>query len=176
MLGPGNLAALDWLAIRLNQTMMVGKVVEWHAHHPELRLHGGTLWVVALAWVPRLFWPGKPEMGGSAFMAEHTGRSFSESSTFGSGPVIEFYVNFGYPGIFLGFVALGLCLRWLDRRASTALRRGDLFGFLIWFTAGIAFIAPTSMMMFVGSSALMALILLGALRTVVLTRRTLRVA
>ena len=176
LLGPGNLAALDWLAIRLNQTMMVGKVVEWHAHHPELRLHGATLWVVALAWVPRLFWPGKPKMGGSAFMAEHTGRSFSESSTFGSGPVIEFYVNFGYPGIFLGFVALGLCLHWLDRRASTALRRGDLFGFLIWFTAGIAFIAPTSMMMFVGSSALMALILLGALRTVVLTRRTLRVA
>ena len=37
---PGNLAALDWINIRLNQTMMVGKVIEWHSDYPELRQHG----------------------------------------------------------------------------------------------------------------------------------------
>ncbi len=171
---PASPAALDWINIRLNQTMMVGKVIERHGHHPELRQHGATLWVVLLAWVPRVLWPGKPEMGGSTFMAEHIGRVFSESSTFGVGPIIEFYVNFGYSGIFLGCVILGFCLRWLDRRAAMSLAGCDLFGFLKWFTIGVALIAPSSMMIFVAASAAMAYIGMTALGAMLRRPRRMR--
>lgn len=174
LLTPNNFDAMDWINIRLNQTMLVGKVVEWHDQHPDLRLHGSTLFVIVLAWVPRFLWPGKPTMGGSQFMSDHTGRYFSESSTFGSGPVIEFYANFGYVGVFVGFIVLGFCLRWIDKRASVALRKGDLFNFLLWFTVGIAFIAPSSLQFFVAASAIMGYLMLIAMRMFMLSRRRIR--
>jgi hypothetical protein len=149
-----NFADLDLLNLRLNQYIFVGKVIEYHALRPDLRLHGESLYSALFAWVPRFLWPGKPEMGGSEFLAEHSGLHFSSSASFGAGPVIEFFVNFGWPGIFLGFIGLGVMVACLDRKAARALYSGDLVDFARWFTVGLAFIAPLTSMFFMVNTAI----------------------
>ena len=155
LLQPGNFESLDWISTRLNQYVFVGKMIEWHELYPDLRLHGETLYLALLTWVPRFLWPGKPEMGGNTFVAENTGMRFSESATFGAGPVFEFYVNFGYVGVFLGFVVLGLLVRWIDRSAAHALRTGQFMDYARWFTVGLAFIAPLTDFFFLINTAVM---------------------
>jgi hypothetical protein len=150
-----NFAHLDLLNMRLNQYIFVGKVIQYHQLRPDLRLNGESLYLALLAWVPRFLWPGKPAMGGSDFLATHSGMQFASSASFGTGPVIEFFVNFGWPGILLGFIVLGALVTWLDRKAARALYSGDLIDFARWFTVGLAFIAPLTSMFFMVNTALM---------------------
>jgi hypothetical protein len=167
LLRPSNFAALDIMNTRLNQYVFVGKAIEWHEMFPEMRTYGETLYVAFLAWVPRFVWEGKPRMGGSTFVAEHTGMIFSSQATFGAGPVFEFYVSFGHVGVFLGLLVLGLVVRWVDRMAAVALRQGRLFDHVRWFTVGLAFIAPLTDFFFMINTALASYIVLTAMKLVV---------
>lgn len=166
LLSPSNLASLDLVNGRLNQYIFVGKAMEWHELNTDLWLEGETLLQVLIAWVPRFLWPDKPEMGGSEFVANHTGMVFADGVTFGSGPVFEFYVNYGYTGVLLGFIMLGYLLRKIDRAASRALRHARLHDFIRWFTVGLAFIAPLTELFFIFNTAFMAWAVLFGLKLV----------
>jgi hypothetical protein len=86
--------------------------------------YGRTLGLFFVAFIPRLLWPDKPEI--------HIGQWVTD--VYGSGPEVvgtstgptqvgEFYFNFGWPGVVLGMLLLGVLLRftfeWLVRRGGT---------------------------------------------------------
>lgn len=153
-LNPFDFASLDHLVVRLNQGVFVGKVAEYHEAVAGLWLHGQSLVLALVAWIPRAVWPDKPGLGGSTFLTEHTGQSFSGGATFGAGQVVEFYANFGAIGVAAGFFALGLVVSAIDRRAGRALRRGDLMAVALWFTVGLALVRPLSSVFFLVNTAL----------------------
>src|SRR5690606_30812846 len=89
-------------------------------------LRGRSVWEGAIALVPRLLWPDKPVYGGSPqIVREMTGLHLSENTSWGVGNVMEFYINFGIPGLVGGFLIVGALLGVLDRRAAQALQAGD---------------------------------------------------
>lgn len=154
-LSPWNVASLDDINGRLNQYIFVGKLIEWHDMYPQLQLGGKTIMLAFFSWVPRFMWSEKPEMGGNSFVADNTGMLFSSQATFGAGPVFEFYANFGYAGVAVGFFLLGIVLSNIDKKAALALREGNSITFAAWFSAGIAFVAPLTDLFFMVSSAVM---------------------
>jgi putative effector of murein hydrolase LrgA (UPF0299 family) len=60
----------------------------------------------------------------------------------GVGNVMEFYINFGIPGLIIGFLALGWLLGALDRKAAIAEARGDLSKAILFFVPAVALIQP----------------------------------
>ena len=138
---------LEVIDLRLNQNDAEGKA--WR-HLDQRRVpfaNGATLKAAAVAWVPRILCPGKPVIaGGSTMVTEFTGQRFSEGTSVGAGQVFEFYVNFGWTGIFVGFVLLGWTLRWFDLRAAENLARGDCWSFARWMLPAIGLIHPGGQM------------------------------
>lgn len=137
---PKHVKALDQ---RLNQNYFVGVAAS--------RLDGGlvnykwgwSLVEAAMSLVPRVIWPDKPVYGGSpAIVREMTGLELSETTSWGVGNVMEFYINFGIPGLVLGFVLLGVLLGRLDRNAAISLAKGDHTGAIMCFLPAIALIQP----------------------------------
>jgi hypothetical protein len=66
----------------------------------------------------------------------------SEGTCFGVGNVMEFQINFGMPGVVIGFLALGWLLGRLDRKAATAEGRGDVGRVFLFFLPAVALIQP----------------------------------
>lgn len=158
---PWNFEALDLINIRLNLGIFIGRMMERHEIYPELRQYGATLVILPLVLVPRFLWSGKPERGGNEFMAEHTGLSFNGDTTFGTGPIFEFYVNFGMLGVFFGFMALGWIISWIDRKAARHLSKGQYLDFALFYAVGIVAINPLLRPFFIVNGAIFALILMG---------------
>jgi hypothetical protein len=126
---------------RLNQNLLVGLGVERHELGQAEFLFGGTVPVWAL--VPRAMWPDKPDVGGGGeVVANFTGQHFAEGTSIGSGQVLEFYMNFGYPGVIIGFAALGFGLMRLDRGIMDSLRKGDLKLLLRYAMPGLSLLQP----------------------------------
>lgn len=139
---PWNARALDLINIRLNLNYFIGRMMAQHELYPELRQYGATLVILPLVLVPRFLWPDKPERGGSSFMSDNTGIHLSESTTFGTGSVFEFYVNFGHVGVFVGFLVLGWLIRRIDRIAAGHLLAGRYLEFGRLFVTGTICIDP----------------------------------
>jgi hypothetical protein len=55
---------------------------------------------------------------------------------------MEFQINFGTPGVIIGFLILGFLLGWLDYQAALADYRGDLGNLIMFFLPGLALIQP----------------------------------
>lgn len=159
--------SLDLITMRLNQYVFVGKAIELHSISPDLRLWGETIWVSAFAWVPRFLWPGKPQMNNTQFMRDHTGIDFSDSAAFGNGPVMEYYVNFGWIGIAIGFLILGFVVASIDQRAAQSLRSGRLLNFAKWFAVGLPFIAPLTSLFFMINTAIVSFAVFHVLQWIV---------
>lgn len=159
--------ALDLVNIRLNLPLFIGQMIEQHQVHPELRQYGATLITLPLVFLPRVFWPGKPERGGSDFMSQHSGVSFSDGTTFGTGTVFEFYVNFGYVGVFLGFILFGMFLARLDRAAARHLNTGHYLKFARLFVVGVVAIDPLLRPFFIVNGMVVGWILMSLLIFVV---------
>lgn len=149
LFNPFDYRHLDWLNVRLNQNIFIGKAMDWHQIHPGLDLNGSSLLLALVGWVPRFLWSTKPEMGGSGFVAEHTGSVFSDAVAIASGPTFEFVINFGLIGALFGGVALGALLRWIDRNAARSLRDMDYARFIRAYLIGLALVAPGSQMFFI---------------------------
>lgn len=146
---------LEVLDSRLNQNDLAGKA--WRQLDTG-RVHfanGETLLIAAIAWVPRILWPGKPVTGGGGDMVTRfTGQRFSEGTSVGAGQVMEFYVNFGWTGLFVGFLLFGIVLRWMDMRAAARLAQGDQWGCARWLLPAIGLIQPGGQMSeVIGSTA-----------------------
>lgn len=134
---------LEAIDTRLNQNGLVGKSVEYiNSGNAKFAL-GTTFLQAMLAPIPRLIWPDKPVFGGSGNLVTlFTGQRFADGTSVGVGQVLEFYINFGSIGVFIGFTVLGTILRIIDISASICLINGNWWGFTSWFLPGLAMLQP----------------------------------
>jgi len=152
------LAALYAFDSRLDQNIFVGLAIEKLRTLPDTYENGDTIVLALLGWVPRFMWPGKPERGGSTLIEKHTTKRTDGGTTFGAGPIFEFYVNFAYWGVFFGFVVLGLITRLFDIKAARALSRSQHAGFAPFYLAGLAMLQPLADLFFIVTSVVAALL------------------
>lgn len=128
---------------RLNQNVFVGQVKQRVETGATKIVNGETIIAGFAAYVPRVFWPDKPSVGGSGdLVSRFTGTRFAEGTSVGIGQVLEFYINFGFYGIIVCFFILGAVLGWLDARAANALRNLQWRKFIIFLLAGIGLVQP----------------------------------
>lgn len=127
---------------RLNQNMLVGAAVQYIDQHGSFA-NGETIRDSVYALVPRAIWADKPVRAGGGFMVtEYTGIVFAEGTSVGMGQVFEFYINFGSPGVLVGFLIFGFVLSLLDTIAAGYLRAGNWKGFITVFMTAIGMIQP----------------------------------
>jgi hypothetical protein len=135
---PAHTEALDG---RLNQNRLVGAAVSRHDDGLADFAYGATvpLW----AFIPRAIWAGKPIVGGGGqVVSDFTGLQFGEGTSVGAGQVLEFYVNFGIPGVVIGFLALGFALMRLDYGIMRALSAGDTYRLALRAMPGLTLLQP----------------------------------
>lgn len=133
---------LEALDSRLNQNDFVGKAMFWTGVRRPFA-DGSTIWVGLTAWIPRILWPGKPVLGGSGNMVtNYTGQELSETTSFGVGQVLEFYVNFGTTSVVFGFLIFGVGLAFIDQRAAFYLTHGDYWNLSRWMLPALGLIQP----------------------------------
>jgi putative effector of murein hydrolase LrgA (UPF0299 family) len=154
-LDPTNRMHLIALDQRLNQNYFVGLAAKRIQQGQVDYLDGDSVWEGLLALVPRAFWPEKPVFAGSPqIVSKMTGLRLSPTTSFGVGNVMEFQINFGIPGVVVGFFLLGWLIGTLDLKAAVAERRGDLGGVVLFFLPAVALIDPQgSLVEMFGSSA-----------------------
>jgi hypothetical protein len=154
---PEQLKAIDQ---RLNQNILVGSAIDYLAKGRTDFAHGKTLWYSVLALVPRAIWPDKPVGGGSQGLAsQFTGIKFARGTSVGIGHVMELYVNFGWGGVLVGYVVIGMILGWIDVRAGEFLVAGDWRRFALWYVPGLSLLNVGGNFAEVTASALASLIL-----------------
>ena len=135
---PTHVAALD---DRLNQNWLVGAAVMYHEDGWAPFAYGATIPLWAL--IPRAVWPDKPDVGGGGdIVSDFTGIRFAEGTSVGAGQVLEFYVNFGIPGVLLGFLGLGYLLMRLDQGIMRSLAADDTRGLLVRAMPGLTLLQP----------------------------------
>jgi len=126
---------------RLNQNFLVGAGYFRHVDGLTDLAYGSTIpwW----APIPRAVWPDKPEVGGGGdLVAQYTGISFGSDTSVGVGQVLEFYINFGIPGIAIGFFGLGFLLMRLDRGIMRAFASNDLRKMLLMAMPALNLLQP----------------------------------
>ncbi|HVB42312.1 MAG TPA: O-antigen polymerase [Streptosporangiaceae bacterium] len=72
---------------------------------------GGTFSDLLWFYIPRQWWPGKPVSFSYSFAAEYFPAAPDRTSAYTPGMVGELYLNFGIPGVAVGFYVFGLILR-----------------------------------------------------------------
>lgn len=134
---------LETIDSRLNQNGLVGRAVGYINSTRIDFAEGGTLILAVQSVIPRVLWPSKPKTGGSGSLAgRYTGLKFSDSTSVGVGPVMEFYINYGIPGVIGGFAILGLIFGWVDVRAGAYLASGDYWTFTCWTLPALGLLQP----------------------------------
>jgi hypothetical protein len=135
---PSHLEQLDG---RLNQNLLVGMVMKRHQDGLVQLAYGSTVPIWAL--IPRAVWPGKPIVGGGGdIVTQFAGISFAEGTSVGAGQPLEFYLNFGWIGVVVGFLMLGWLFARLDYKVMQALSEGDLAGVLRPAVPGLTLLQP----------------------------------
>src|SRR6185437_3884530 len=100
-----DLTALD---VRLNQNMFVGLAAARIQQGQVDFLNGQSVTDGIISMIPRAMWPDKPTTAGSGqLVADITGLELNRDTSWGVGNVMEFYINFGIPGLVGGFLVLG---------------------------------------------------------------------
>ena len=144
---------------RLNQNYFVGLAAERIQNGDESYLRGRSIWQAMLALIPRAIWPSKPVAAGSGdIVREMTGLRLSTTTSWGVGNVMELQVNFGLPGVVLGFLLLGWIIGFLDRNAAVAVLCGDYGRSIVYFLPAVALIQPQGSMVELASGSAAALI------------------
>lgn len=153
------MADLVSLDQRLNQNFFVGMAATRIEGRQVEPLRGRSVADALIALVPRAIWPEKPVYGGSPrIVGEMTGLRLSPTTSFGVGQVMEFQINFGMPGVIFGFLGLGWLIGFLDARAASAERYGDLGRTILYFLPGVALLQPIGSMVELSGSAAAALV------------------
>ncbi|BAQ66446.1 hypothetical protein GM3709_3211 [Geminocystis sp. NIES-3709] len=134
---------LEAIDTRLNQNGLVGKAVEYINDGQATFAFGETLWEAFISPIPRLLWPDKPIFAGSGnLVSSFTGQKFADNTSVGVGQVLEFYINFGSVGVFVGFLVMGIVIRIIDMAAGSYLINGDWLGYTSWFLPGMVLLQP----------------------------------
>ena len=155
-LDPTNRMHLIALDKRLNQNYFVGLAARRIQLGLADYLVGDSVRQGLLSLVPRVLWPEKPVFAGSPqIVSKMTGLRLSPTTSFGVGNVMEFQINFGIPGVVIGFFVLGWLIGMLDLKAAVAEGRGDLGRVVLFFLPAVALINPEGSLveMFSGSAA-----------------------
>ncbi|MGB6719658.1 MAG: hypothetical protein WBE72_02605 [Terracidiphilus sp.] len=156
---PGNQKHLIALDERLNQNYFVGLAARRIQIGQADYLDGDSVWQGLLSLVPRILWPDKPVFAGSPeIVSKMTGLHLSPTTSFGVGNVMEFQINFGIPGVVVGFAVLGWVIGTLDRKAAAAEARGDLGGLILFFLPAVALVDPQGSLVEVFSGSAAALV------------------
>jgi hypothetical protein len=135
---PTQVTALD---NRLNQNSLVGLGVISHEDGGMPFAYGATIPVWAL--IPRAVWPDKPVVGGGGtIVTDFTGVQVAEGTSVGPGQVLEFFINFGLPGVLIGFLGLGYLLMRLDQGVMRSLAANDMGGLLLRVMPGLMLMNP----------------------------------
>ena len=134
---------LEAIDIRLNQNGLVGKAIQYIDSGNTKFALGETFLQAVLAPIPRVVWLDKPSFGGSGnLVTRFTGQRFADGTSVGVGQVLEFYINFGSVGVFIGFMIMGAIIRIIDISAAIHLTNGNWWGFTSWFLPGLAVLQP----------------------------------
>lgn len=90
-------------------------------------LAGYGLWLVPVALVPRLLWPGKPDIALGMWFTDTYWRTPSQVMAVGSGTQGtafllpgDFYMNFGVVGVAAGMFAVGIITSYVYRKIASA--------------------------------------------------------
>jgi hypothetical protein len=159
LFNPANEEHLAAINARLNQNYFAGLAATRISNGDAQYLYGKTIQDGFLAIIPRVFWPDKPiEAGSGTIVSDMTGLQLSRSTSFGVGNVMEFQINFGIPGIVIGFLLLGFVLRKLDRKATQSYEGGELGNSIVYYLPAVAMIQPNGSMVEVIGGAVSALI------------------
>ncbi len=159
LLDPEDSAHLLALEERLNQNLFVGLAAERLERGQVSFIHGRSILDAFIALVPRFLWPDKPVFGGSGtIVSDMTGLQLSTKTSWGVGNVMEFYINFGWLGLVMGFAMLGWAIAKLDEVAASALVDGNHGKALIVFLPCVALIQPNGSMVELAGGASSALI------------------
>lgn len=169
---PTNVKHLYLIDERINQNALVGRAALRIHHSNATFADGESLWIAAIAWIPRAIWPSKPIVAGSLDFADrYTGLTFAKSTSVGIGQAMEFYANFGFPGVFFGFMALGVFIRYFDLAAGDHLRVGYYWDYVRYHLIGISALQPGGMFAEVVSSAAAAFVLAYGLKLLLLRKQ-----
>jgi hypothetical protein len=124
---------------RVNQNILVGRAVSYMSEGHADYAWGETFRNALVALIPRAIWPGKPQYAGSGGLVNRfTGIRFARGTSVGIGHVMELYVNFGTPGVFLGYLLLGALLGFLDTRCGVHLMAGNWRRFALVYVIGLS--------------------------------------
>ena len=138
-----NIDHLNALDKRLNQNFFVGRAAQRIDEGTVDFLYGRSFTEGLIALVPRAIWPDKPVFAGSPkIVMDMTGFQVNESTSYGVGNVLEFYINFGVSSVVVGFLLLGMMFAWLDYSAASSLDARDMGQTLIYFMPAAAMIHP----------------------------------
>lgn len=144
---------------RLNQNYLVGAAVRMLNAREQSFATGQTVFDALLAVIPRAIWPDKPTSAGSGtIVTTYTGISFAANTSVGVGQVMEFYINFGFWGVIIGFIIFGAVLTVLDTWAAQRLWQGDWLQFAVWYLPGLAMMQAGGSLVEVISSAAAAIV------------------
>lgn len=166
-----NQSHLEAIDTRLNQNGLVGQAVEYINLGQASYALGETLLQAAVAPIPRLLWHDKPIFAGSGnIVALYTGNKFADGTSVGVGQVLEFYLNFGSIGVFIGFMVFGVIIRIIDISAAYKLLYGNWLGFVSWFLPGLAILQPGGALAEVTASYAASVALIILIRRFVLTK------
>jgi hypothetical protein len=156
---PRDLKQAESLDVRLNQNYFVGLAAERIEQGQTEYLLGRSVWEAVIALVPRAIWPEKPVGAGSGnIVRDVTGLHISKSTSWGVGNVMELQINFGLPGVILGFLLLGWSIGTLDLRAGAAIVRGDYGRSILYFLPAVALIQPNGSMVELAAGSASALV------------------
>jgi len=115
---------------RANQGFNVSLVMNRFPNYEEFDYGTNLSLVILSSFVPRVFWPNKPEAGGKANMKRYTGYIIEGWST-NVGPLGEAYGSFGVTGGIIYMICLGAFVRWCYRLIFVISRRLPLLLFWI---------------------------------------------
>jgi len=74
---------------------------------------GWTLLHVPISFIPRILWPGKPQIAIGQWITDNYGAGPEIASNTGSSWIGEFYLNFGLPGVVVGMLVMGAYFRFM---------------------------------------------------------------
>lgn len=154
---------LKLIDIRINQNSLTGAAIDYIDNGEANFARGETIFSAAINLIPRILWPNKPGFGGSGnIVTRYTGIKFAEGTSVGVTQVLEFYLNFGSLGVFIGFLFLGTIIRLIDIMAAYHLSCGNYWGFFTYFMPGIGILQPGGVLseLFVTSVSALIMVLL----------------
>lgn len=156
---PSNEKHLLALDARLNQNYFAGLAAQRIEDGQVDYLRGRTIWEGFISLVPRVLWPEKPvTVGSHGIVSEMTGLRLSTTTSFGIGNVMEFYVNFGYVGLAIGFSLLGWLIGTLDRKGAMAESQGALGEAILYVLPALPLIQPNGSLVDLCSGSAAALV------------------